>query len=129
MRPLKSLISLEKAHEFIEAHTTIVKEIEVVQLHALTNRVAAENIFANLNVPPFRRAAMDGYAIKAESCFGASESNSIHLTCIEEVHAGEVPQKTLEKEDSIFDDQLRMLNDQIGRLRGLARKKRRGDEE
>ncbi len=38
-------------------------------------------------------------------------------------------QKTLEKEDSIFDDQLRMLNDQIGRLRGLARKKRRGDDE
>lgn len=38
-------------------------------------------------------------------------------------------QKTLGREDSLFDDQLRMLNDQIGRLRGLARKKRQGDEE
>ena len=37
-------------------------------------------------------------------------------------------QKALEKENSVFDDQLRMLNEQIGRLRGLARK-RRGDEE
>jgi flagellar biogenesis protein FliO len=37
-------------------------------------------------------------------------------------------QKTLEREDSIFDDQLRSLNEQIGRLRGLARKKEKHDE-
>jgi len=38
-------------------------------------------------------------------------------------------QKALEsREDSGFDDQLRTLNDQIGRLRGLARKRKRDDE-
>lgn len=37
-------------------------------------------------------------------------------------------QKSLEREDSIFDDQLRTLNDQIGRLKGLARR-RKSDEE
>ncbi len=37
-------------------------------------------------------------------------------------------QKTLGREDSPFDDQLRTLNEQIGRLKGLARK-RHGEEE
>ena len=36
-------------------------------------------------------------------------------------------QKSPEREDSIIDDQLRSLNDQIGRLKGLVRR-RRGDE-
>ena len=36
-------------------------------------------------------------------------------------------QKALEKEDSMFDNRLRTLNEQIGRLKGLARK-RRDDE-
>jgi hypothetical protein len=37
-------------------------------------------------------------------------------------------QKALEGEDSIFDEQLRTLNEQIGRLRGLARKRQKDDE-
>ncbi len=37
-------------------------------------------------------------------------------------------QRTLEKEDSIFDDQLGMLNEQIGRLKGLARRKHKDEE-
>ena len=37
-------------------------------------------------------------------------------------------QKALDREDTPFDDQLRSLNEQIGRLRGLARK-RQGDED
>lgn len=37
-------------------------------------------------------------------------------------------QKALDKEDSIFDEQLRTLNEQIGRLKGLARKRHRDDE-
>jgi len=37
-------------------------------------------------------------------------------------------QRALEKEDTPFDDQLRMLNEQIGRLRGLARKRHRDED-
>jgi hypothetical protein len=37
-------------------------------------------------------------------------------------------QKALEKDSSTFDDQLRVLNDQIGRLRGLTRKRRKDEE-
>lgn len=37
-------------------------------------------------------------------------------------------QKVLEKEDSVFDDQLRGFNEQIGRLKGLARKKQKDEE-
>ena len=37
-------------------------------------------------------------------------------------------QKNMEGEHSMFEDQLRTLNDQIGRLKGLARRKRRDEE-
>ena len=37
-------------------------------------------------------------------------------------------QRALDKEDTPFDDQLRMLNEQIGRLRGLARKRHKDEE-
>lgn len=37
-------------------------------------------------------------------------------------------QKVLEKEEPAFDDQLRGFNEQIGRLKGLARKKQRDEE-
>jgi flagellar biogenesis protein FliO len=36
-------------------------------------------------------------------------------------------QKALEKDNSAFDNQLRVLNDQIGRLRGLTRKKHKDE--
>jgi len=37
-------------------------------------------------------------------------------------------QKALERDSGTFDDQLRVLNDQIGRLRGLTRKRRKDEE-
>ncbi|RJP73391.1 MAG: hypothetical protein C4532_04610 [Candidatus Abyssobacteria bacterium SURF_17] len=37
-------------------------------------------------------------------------------------------QKALDKDDSVFDDQLRGLNEQIGRLRGLTRKRQRDEK-
>jgi hypothetical protein len=37
-------------------------------------------------------------------------------------------QKNMDGEHSMFEDQLRTLNDQIGRLKGLARKKRSDEE-
>jgi molybdopterin molybdotransferase len=40
---------------------------------AAAGRVLAEKVVAPMNVPPFDRAAMDGYAVKGEETFGAFE--------------------------------------------------------
>jgi len=42
----------------------------------------AEDVLSPVDVPPFDRAAMDGYAVRAEDVFSASESNPIPLRII-----------------------------------------------
>ncbi len=52
-------------------------EAEPVDLLACAGRVLAADVRANLDVPGFRRAAMDGYAVRAEQTFGASPYDPI----------------------------------------------------
>ena len=46
---------------------------------------------AAVDVPPFDRAAMDGYAVVAEDTFGAGRYDPKVLRCVEKVYTGEVP--------------------------------------
>ena len=47
------------------------------------------------DVPPFARAGMDGYAVRAEDTFGASRYEPKTLRVIEKVYTGQVPTETL----------------------------------
>jgi len=58
--------------------------IENVELEQALGRVLAKDIYSKMNVPPFNRAAMDGFAVVAEDTFGASEDNPIELKIIGE---------------------------------------------
>ncbi len=42
-------------------------------------RVLAEDLYSNVDLPHFHRAAMDGYAVKAKDTFGASQSLPAYL--------------------------------------------------
>jgi molybdenum cofactor synthesis domain-containing protein len=53
-------------------------------------RVLARDIVAAADVPPFARAAMDGYGVRAEDTFGASRGEPKTLTCVEKVFTGQV---------------------------------------
>src|SRR5262249_48109071 len=55
----------------------------VALLHA-AGRVLAADVVAEVAVPGFDRAAMDGYALCAEETFGASAYNPLELTLIGE---------------------------------------------
>ena len=59
------------------------------------NRVLAEDIVVQENVPDFRRSSVDGYAVKAKDTFGSSESMPGFLTVTGEVKMGEELQKRL----------------------------------
>lgn len=72
------------------------KQIEEIPLEDVYQRVLAEDIQAIMNLPPFRRAAMDGYAVKAKDTFGASEENPRSLKLLGIVMAGEVPETKVE---------------------------------
>ncbi len=61
-------------------NTTPPIKIESVYTEYSTNRIIANDIVAPLNLPGFRRSAMDGYAIMAEDTYGASSTNPLTLT-------------------------------------------------
>lgn len=62
---------------------------ETVPLEECQGRVLAEAVAADLDLPGFSRATMDGYAVRAASTFGASEANPAFLTVIGSVAMGQ----------------------------------------
>ncbi|MCP4689176.1 MAG: molybdopterin molybdotransferase MoeA, partial [Desulfobacterales bacterium] len=66
-------------------------ETEEVPLLDAAGRVLAEDIVSDSDLPPFPRSTMDGYAVRASSTFGASESNPAYLTITGAVAMGESP--------------------------------------
>ncbi|MEE9279283.1 MAG: gephyrin-like molybdotransferase Glp, partial [Myxococcota bacterium] len=62
--------------------------VETVPLLECAGRVLAEDVSAQVNVPGFRRAAMDGYAVRGEDTFGASEYSPLVLRIVGEAYPG-----------------------------------------
>jgi molybdenum cofactor synthesis domain-containing protein len=93
MRPIRETIPLEEARALIDAQVKPLMRTERVPLRDANGRVVARDIIAPFDVPPFPRAAMDGYAVRAEDTFGASRYEPKMLECVEQVFTGQVPSR------------------------------------
>ena len=71
----------QKWHEVIEPMPLGSEEVE---LSAALGRVLAEDVRSDVDVPGFDRSNMDGFAIRAEDSFGASEEEPVELILLEE---------------------------------------------
>ncbi len=91
MRPFGALISYQEAKEIIDRHVQPIMRTKAVPIDNAINRVLAEDLIAKMNVPPFNRAAMDGYAVKAKDTFGAGQFKPKLFKIAGEIHAGENP--------------------------------------
>ena len=91
MRPIRETIPLEEALAIIGEVIAPVARVERVPLETATGRVLAEPVTASADVPPFDRAAMDGYAVRAEDTFGAGRYEPRVLRCVETVFTGQLP--------------------------------------
>jgi len=89
-RPFGDLIPYEEALEKIFERVESVERMEEIHLKEAFGRILAEDKRSDIFVPPFERAAMDGFAVKAEDTFDADKFDPVELKCISEVHAGEV---------------------------------------
>ncbi len=58
-------------------------------------RVLSEDVVASLDIPPFDRSTVDGYAVRAEETFGAEENKSRKLKVVGRVSAGEMPRMSV----------------------------------
>jgi molybdopterin molybdotransferase len=97
MRPIRETISLDKARTIIAETVRPIDRVERVRIDQADKRVVARPVVASDDVPPFARAAMDGYAVVAEDSFGASSMDGRVLTCIETVFTGQVPTRRLDR--------------------------------
>ncbi len=95
-KEFRDLAEPEVAHEAI-ASLDLSPDPESVPLREARGRVLAERIDAELDVPGFDRASMDGYAVRARDTFGADEADPVELDLVGAVHAGEEPTVTVER--------------------------------
>ncbi|CAB49442.1 molybdopterin molybdotransferase MoeA [Pyrococcus abyssi] len=87
----KKLMPYREALTLLLNDVTEIQDVEHVPLDEALNRVLAQDIISEFDVPPFDRSAVDGYAVRAEDTFQAREYSPIELKVIEEVPAGESP--------------------------------------
>ena len=81
MRGFADRADVAEVESFLRAEAGALPA-EAVDLLACTGRVLAEDVRSEVNVPGFPRSAMDGYAIRGEESFGASESAPIAFELI-----------------------------------------------
>jgi molybdopterin molybdotransferase len=81
MRGFAERADVEDVERFL-AERAKPLDAEAVAIGACAGRVLAEDVRAQVPVPPFARSAMDGYALRGEDSFGASEWDPIELALI-----------------------------------------------
>ena len=101
MRPITETISLEEARDLLFAAAVPIERTERIPLGESLGRVMAHAVTSKIDVPPFDRAAMDGYAVIAEDTFGAGPYDPRTLQCIERVYTGQVPTRGLARGECI----------------------------
>jgi len=95
MRPILRTISLADARRIIAETIRPIHRTECVSLAEADGRVIAADVVAARDVPPFARAAMDGYAVVAADTVGASRGEPRSVRLVEIVYTGQVPTVTI----------------------------------
>ena len=87
-RIFKRLTPVEQAlSTYLEyLHPTSSEEVD---LGEAKGRVLAEDVISPIDVPPFHRAAFDGYAVRSSDTFGASASNPVVLKVVGRLRPGD----------------------------------------
>lgn len=97
MRPFTSTLSFDEALKLALDAVVPVTATEHVSLHQADGGVVAHDVISPLDVPPFDRSAMDGYAVRSADIATAPTS----LTCVGRVFTGEVWPGTLQPGECI----------------------------
>jgi molybdenum cofactor synthesis domain-containing protein len=94
------LTPVKEALEKLFSHIKL-NPIEEIELSNALNRILAINIVSKIDIPPFDRSAMDGYAIQAEDSFGASTKNPKKIKLVGTIEIGESTNRILNKGEGI----------------------------
>jgi molybdopterin molybdotransferase len=87
MRPFERLLPAPEALRRLLAAALPVTRRETLPLEDAVGRRSAARVVSRRNVPPFRRATWDGYALASASTQGATRSSPVRLRLAGEVYA------------------------------------------
>jgi len=81
------MIQFEEAYNIV-VNSAFEPELERIYFHRSLGCILAENVISDMDMPPFNKSAMDGYACRYQDL-------SSELEVIEIIQAGNVPQKDI----------------------------------
>ena len=91
MRPITETLLFDDAVRIVLEAARPIERTERVAIGDADGRVVARDVTATIDVPPFDRAAMDGYAVVAADTFGAGTHAPRTLRRVDRVFTGQVP--------------------------------------
>jgi molybdopterin molybdotransferase len=101
MRPIRETLPLDEALALVMEHAHPIERAERLRILDAAGRVLAADVASTADVPPFDRAAMDGYAVVAEDTFGAGRYDPKVLRVIEKVYTGSVPTRPVARGECV----------------------------
>ncbi|MFQ3573243.1 MAG: gephyrin-like molybdotransferase Glp [Thermodesulfovibrionales bacterium] len=84
----RSYIPIKEGLQRILTHTAPTYQSEVIRIEDGYDRIVAKDIYAGEDLPGFDRSTVDGFAVRAEDTYGASEMSPLYLTVVGEVFMG-----------------------------------------
>ena len=100
MRGFLNRKSVKEAQDWCDAQSTPLPS-DVIPLRDAHRRVLAADVVSPIDVPPFDRSAMDGFALIAEDTFGASDYNNLRFTVVGSSFPGDGFSRTVENGQAI----------------------------
>ncbi|AGB41189.1 molybdenum cofactor synthesis domain protein [Halobacteroides halobius DSM 5150] len=95
MSNLFKLVKVKEAFELLEQKINLTLDSERLKITQARGRILATDIKSEVNLPPFSRSTMDGYAVKAEDIFGASVTAPVYLNLIGSIKMGAKPKQKI----------------------------------
>jgi molybdenum cofactor synthesis domain-containing protein len=86
-KEFRELVSVDRAREIIN-NLQVLPGKESLALEEAYGKILAEGIVAGINVPPFSRAVMDGYAVRAEDTYASHKNEPAKLKMLGNIPAG-----------------------------------------
>ncbi|MDD5473059.1 MAG: molybdopterin molybdotransferase MoeA [Candidatus Methanoperedens sp.] len=84
----KKRMNADEAKDLFLKAFSPISETESLPIEACDDRIIAESITANVDVPHYRRAAMDGFAVRASDTLGAGSNSPVILRVGKNVEKG-----------------------------------------
>lgn len=89
---MSELLNVDEAIARILARITRLGT-EQIEIESALERVLAQDIRAEINLPPFANSSMDGFAVRSVDTASANDDTPVNLEVVMDIPAGKAPEK------------------------------------